>query len=432
MLNAVLEIARGLAALWVFLYHLRFYFETGLLRRLADGGFLGVPLFFVISGYCMMASSRGVIARGQPAWHFLKRRLRRIFPAFWLSIGVAVIAPFMIAIIYGARSGTYQWPAMKWSQFTALDWVGLVTLTKGLLWLGPAHRPYSPVNAVYWSLAIEVQFYLVMSIALVFRGWFNRILTGVSVICLAIWAWHGPYFPGLFGEYWPMFALGLLLFGLLDGGIRPERFFGRHTAWMSAGTATGCLLGALALVMFAPSESLNRQTLFAVCSAVILWAASGLEPRIPLQAAATRALMGLGKMSYSVYLLHLHMVSLAAAFVVLLSPRATAFVLFLRVALALVFCRVFYEVCEKRFATSSNRLALRRDRGRGGGWTQEPGSPGGLARRAEQGRRVAGEQTPAMTTADPGVHVVRADVGTCSPGLIALVECSGDDGSVAV
>lgn len=359
MLNAALETARGLAALWVFTYHLRFYLEKGLPRRFADAGFLGVPLFFVISGYCMMASSRGVIARGQPAWYFLKRRLRRIFPPFWFSIGVAVAAPFAITILYGLRSGIYSWPVPKWGNFTWPDWVALLTLTKGLFWLGPAHKPFAPVNAVYWSLAIEVQFYLVMSLALVFRRWFHWILTAVSGVSLAVWVWRGPYFPGLFGEYWPMFALGLLLFALLDSGIRPGRLFGRHSHLVCAVAAPCSLAGALALVMFAPSESLQRQSVFAGCSAIILWLASGVEPRIPRQALASRALLGLGKMSYSVYLLHLHMVSLAAAFVTLLFPRTTLVALALRMALALAFCRLFYILCEKPFAAGTRRQALR-------------------------------------------------------------------------
>ncbi len=360
MLNAVLETARGLAALWVFVYHVRFYLEPGLLRRLADGGFLGVPLFFVISGYCMMASSRAVIARGQPTLYFLKRRLRRIFPPFWFSIGVAVAAPFVIAVLYGIRGGDYHWPIPKWSGFTALDWAGLVTLTKGLFWMGPTHKPYAPVNAVYWSLAIEVQFYLVMSLALAFRRWFHGILIGVSALCVAVWVWRGPFYPGLFGEYWPMFAMGLLLFAVLDGGVRPDRLFGRHARWTSGGTGAGVLAGALALVMFVPSESLQRQLLFAGFSTLILWLVSGLEAVIPRRAPATRVLVGLGKISYSVYLLHLHMVSLAAAIVVSVYPRTTVLTLPLRMSLALVFCWVFYEICEKRFATNKSRRAALR------------------------------------------------------------------------
>jgi peptidoglycan/LPS O-acetylase OafA/YrhL len=350
MLNAALETARGLAALWVFVYHVRFHLEMGLLRRLADAGFLGVPLFFVISGYCMMASSRGVIARQQPTLLFLKRRLRRIFPPFWFSILVAVATPFLIAFVYGWQNGVYQWPVPKWTEFSLLDWAALVSLTKGLLWMGPTHKPYAAVSAVYWSLSIEVQFYLVMTFALAFRRWFHAILIGVSALCCGIWLYRGPFYPGLFGEYWPMFALGLLLFVVLDAGVRPSRLFGPRTAWMSGGVGLASLTGALALVMFVPDEGIQRQTLFALLSAATLWLASGVEPSIPRHWLGSRVLIGLGKMSYSVYLLHLHLVSLGAAIVVSLHPRQTILTLPLRILIALVFCWIFYEACEKRFA----------------------------------------------------------------------------------
>ena len=355
MLNAALETARGLAALWVFVYHVRFGLEPGLLRRLADAGFLGVPLFFVISGYCMMASSRGVIARNQPTWYFLKRRLRRIFPPFWFSIGVAMASPFVVAIIYGWTSGNFQWPTRKWLDFTLIDWAALVSLTKGLAWMGPPHKPYAPVSAVYWSLSIEVQFYLVMSLALAFRRWFHPILIGVSAIMAGIWLWHGPFYPGLFGQYWPMFGLGLLLFAALEGGLRPARLFGRFTLWMSAGFGLAGLAASLALVMFVPDEGVQRQTLFAVFSAALLWLASGVEPHVPTTPVVCRALIGLGKMSYSVYLLHLHLVSLAAAVLVWFYPRKLFLALPLRILLALGFCWVFYELCEKRFAVSPSK-----------------------------------------------------------------------------
>ncbi|MCX6620243.1 MAG: acyltransferase, partial [Acidobacteria bacterium] len=306
---------------------------------------------------CMMASSRGMIAKQQPTLRFLRRRLRRIFPPFWFSIFVAMATPFVIAVLYGWRSGVYQWPAPKWAEFTLLDWTALATLTKGLLWMGPTHKPYAAVSAVYWSLSIEVQFYLVMTLALAFRRWFHAILIGVSAVCCGIWLYHGPFYPGLFGEYWPMFALGLLLFALLDAGVRPCRLFGRRTAWLSAITGLACLVGALGLVMFVPDEGIQRQTLFGMFSAAILWLASGVEPSIPRQALVSRALVGLGKISYSVYLLHLHLVSLGAAVVVSLYPHKTVFSLPLRMGIALVFCWVFYEICEKRFAVNGPRAA---------------------------------------------------------------------------
>jgi peptidoglycan/LPS O-acetylase OafA/YrhL len=349
MLNVSLEIARGLAALWVFIYHIRLGIDPGPLRSFANGGFLGVPLFFVISGYCMMASSRGVIAKGLPASAFLKRRLRRIFPPFWASILVVMAAPFVGSLVWAMRSHVYHWPNPAWQQYTWLDWMALWTLTKGLATQGAAHKPWAAVNAVYWSLAIEVQFYLVMYVALVFRRRFEAILVAVTAGSLLFWALAGTVAPGLFPEYWPMFALGLLLYTVLKADWRPARLFAQRTVLMCALASVALAVPVMAVVMYVPSESLGRQTLFAVACAFLFWLASGLEKAVPQDALPSRAFLGLGKMSYSVYLLHIHVVSLVTGLVKLAVPRGM-YSPFLYIAATLPFTYLFYQYCEKRYA----------------------------------------------------------------------------------
>ncbi len=349
MLTTSLDIARGLAAVWVFLYHMRLGIEPGAFRCLADGGFLGVPLFFVISGYCMMASSRRVIAKQQPSSTFLQRRLWRIFPPFWASVLVVMAAPFVASLIYWSHGGGLAWPSPKWSSFSAIDWIQLVTLTKGLFRHGQAHLPYRPVNAVYWTLAIEVQFYLVMYAALLLRKKFHTVLIGVTAMCLGLCGVLGPFQPGLFPEYWPMFALGLLLYVVLERGLEPVRWFGRHTHEISLVLLLLVAAGTLAATMYLPSESLARQTVFAFCCGLMLWAATGVEVQLPRQWLASKMLTGLGKMSYSVYLLHIHLVPLVMIFVTPLAPRGHPLWPFFNILGTLAPVYVFYRYCEKPY-----------------------------------------------------------------------------------
>jgi peptidoglycan/LPS O-acetylase OafA/YrhL len=350
MLNKSLEIARGLAALWVFLYHVRLNLDPGLFRRFADCGLLGVPAFFVISGYCMMASSRGTIAKGQTAGSFLRRRLRRIFPPFWASIAVCLAAPFFGAAIVWLRVGTFPLPSQPWYRLSVADWLGLVTLTKGLATTGATHKPWAPVNSVYWSLAIEVQFYLVMALAVLWRRGFMAVLAVATIG--GVWWWRrGPFLSGLFMQYWAMFAFGLLLFTVLDKGFRPARLFGRWTGPASIALTAALIAGTLAFTIGYPSETLERQTLFALCCGAILWAASGVEPLVPKDLLATRAMTGLGKMSYSVYLTHVPLVSLVAATVRACMPRGTSSSL-LSIAVTLPLAYLFYRFFEKPYASS--------------------------------------------------------------------------------
>ncbi len=354
MLSTVLEIARGLAAAWVFLYHIRMGLTPGFVRQFAEAGFLGVPAFFVVSGYCMMASSQATVTRGQTAASFLARRLRRIYPPLWFSVVVALAMPFVTAGALAWRTGTTNWPVARWLEYSPVDWLALLTLTKGLFTTGAAHKPWSAVNSVYWSLAIEVQFYLVMAVAVACGRRLIAVLLGASFISVA-WYVSGLVAPGLFFLYWPMFGLGLVLHFVLEKGIRPGRFFGSRTVPASA-ALLGALAGtALALTLWMPSLTLERQTLFALMCGLMLWTASGFEPVLPKEAHATRAFTGLGKMSYSLYLLHVPLVPLATG---LLQPflwrhSILAHLSYVIATLPLVY--VFYRYCEKPFAGGSGR-----------------------------------------------------------------------------
>lgn len=349
MLNFTLDVARGLAALWVFFYHIRLGMQPGAFRQFCEAGFLGVPAFFVISGYCMASSSRGVLLKGQATTSFLRRRLRRIFPPYWASVVVTLSIPFAAAFCLAARDGYLRLPTLRWFEYSLTDWVELGTLTRGLFRTGPAHLPYAAVNSVYWTLAIEVQFYLVMTLAVALRGRFREVLAGVTVLSAA-WYYLGPVAPGFFPIYWPMFAFGIALYGMLNRGWHPGRIFGAHTVAASAAIAAVALAGALALAVVHPSLTLQRQTYFAAACAAVLWAASGFEHALPVRNIAARAFSGLGKMSYTVYLTHLPLVALINPNVARLKLHNTVVSACLSVVLTMPMMVAFYYLFERRWA----------------------------------------------------------------------------------
>ncbi|MEL6898824.1 MAG: acyltransferase, partial [Planctomycetota bacterium] len=114
----LLDVLRGLAALWVILYHLS---PSAQWDRLLPGflsfsgvGYLGVTIFFVISGYCMAVSARRVQSKirdrdaaNQPpntwqfGWDFLLRRAWRIYPPLWCSMLVLAPLPYLKAMMLG-------------------------------------------------------------------------------------------------------------------------------------------------------------------------------------------------------------------------------------------------------------------------------------------------------------------------------------------
>jgi peptidoglycan/LPS O-acetylase OafA/YrhL len=96
----LLDPLRGIAALWVFTFHYGFSQQLvssfPWIQPIASAGHLGVPMFFVISGYCMMASIRAARRHGESVRSFLRRRSLRIYPPYWFSLLIVAALPFVI------------------------------------------------------------------------------------------------------------------------------------------------------------------------------------------------------------------------------------------------------------------------------------------------------------------------------------------------
>lgn len=122
-------------------------------RYLAEGGgTFGVSLFFMISGFVILASARGKDARG-----FIVSRVVRLYPAFWVCCA-------------------FSWLVMLPDPMSPNFGEFLVNLT---MLPGPAGVPF--VDGVYWTLALEAKFYLLIAILLA--------LGRLDRIQLVLWAW---------------------------------------------------------------------------------------------------------------------------------------------------------------------------------------------------------------------------------------------------
>lgn len=320
-LTVSLDIARGLAALLVFCFHIKGYITEAspTLGALARYGYMGVPIFFVISGYCMAASAHQTLRHNRPAGGFLRKRFLRIYPAFWASILIIMATPYLLAGLSALKTGTFISPAPSWLSLDSVDWLQIVTLARVFFsnGLGLDHA-FNSLNIVYWTLAIEFQFYLVIYLALLWRKWFVVLLAGVTLSSLAVFAFPNLKDTGWFLGYWPLFALGLGLYCLLD-----RNYTLRHIGG-GIGKRLPVPLLALSVLAFATLayEGLLVQLLeglfsdsafgFAVCTAIAFWLLASLEHQIATQAISGHALVRLplqagvflGSISYSVYLLH--------------------------------------------------------------------------------------------------------------------------------
>jgi peptidoglycan/LPS O-acetylase OafA/YrhL len=322
----------------------------------------------------MMAAAENTLqARRGPA-NFLKRRLLRIFPPFWLSVLAVMAAPYAIEAVSALKSGAFSVAAPAWMAYTWVDWIEVLTLTKVFDNTGgDLQAGFSPINAVYWSLAIEVQFYLIMYASLFFTARWKKILLLVTLLSLLACLSPSLTNSGLFMKYWPAFFVGLVLREAHQRGGTPLALFARHELAASL-LATAVLLAVLFGVIFAPACATPFAcstvpnltfTLAALLSALLLWTFGGIEHalRFPadgkgmpfLKAWMLLPLAWVGQSSYSLYLLHGKIHQLPMLFVrQLVAPTSLLFPL-LTMGATVAMCYVFYLLAEKPFHMLAKR-----------------------------------------------------------------------------
>lgn len=177
-----IQILRGLAAFAVLAYHIRNSEvqmiaaaagnEVPLVGGLFTNGYLGVDLFFVISGFIMVFVAGATPASPRAASEFLFARLTRIYPIWWFF--AAVLTVYMIAA-YG---------------FTGLSDAGVPAIGRGIPQVEYLVKSFLllpqtdfPVLAVGWTLIHEVHFYMVFALILLapplIRPWLLAVWAGL-------------------------------------------------------------------------------------------------------------------------------------------------------------------------------------------------------------------------------------------------------------
>jgi peptidoglycan/LPS O-acetylase OafA/YrhL len=158
------QMLRGLAAITVMIYHIRAS-ETQLIGPgpgqlplvggLFTNGFLGVDLFFVISGFIMVFVAAASPASPRVAAEFLFARFARIYPLWWVF--AALMTAYML-LTYGLHGEVEAGFAAIGRGIPPVEY-----LVKSFL-LAP--QPDHPILGVGWTLVHEVHFYVVFALVL--------------------------------------------------------------------------------------------------------------------------------------------------------------------------------------------------------------------------------------------------------------------------
>jgi peptidoglycan/LPS O-acetylase OafA/YrhL len=158
---------RGVACLGVAVYHLTRYGQTATIARegipavllwVGDHGWIGVQMFFVISGFVIAHTLRGAVVDAGYVGNYALRRSLRLDPPYWATIGLVLAMHAWFA----GRPGWVSPLDLPDPLEPPLSW-----------WLVVSHvlyihklQGFDSLSAGFWTLTIEIQFYLLYVCAL--------------------------------------------------------------------------------------------------------------------------------------------------------------------------------------------------------------------------------------------------------------------------
>lgn len=295
-----IEGLRAIAILTVLAHH------AGLPLR---GGFVGVDVFFVISGFLITGLLVNELwSTGTISWlRFVGRRIRRLLPAAVLVLVATSLVSFLV--VPGLRRRDIGVDIAAAAAYV-VNWV---FARREVDYLASDIRP-SPVQH-YWSLAVEEQFYvlwplLLIVVALVVRRPSRRVvMTALGVLVASSFVWsvwfsHTAPRPAFFTTTTRVWELGIgaLLAVALAGRARPG-----SPARGAAALGWGALavLGAVALALPEGIEWPGAWALLpTVPTAVLIWVGWQGARNGPVRLLGTRPMVWIGGLSYSIYLWH--------------------------------------------------------------------------------------------------------------------------------
>jgi peptidoglycan/LPS O-acetylase OafA/YrhL len=259
---------RGIAACMVMLYHLGN--RTGL-KPLVQWGYLGVGIFFVISGF-VIASTLDRELSAAAIGRFFARRFVRLDIPYWVNIAVT--------LVLGVALYRFGGPIHRYTgEQVAVHLVYLQAV------LGVPE-----INQVYWTLCLEIQFYLTLAFALwVAQRAPWRVFQGVLIVTIALSTlcnaglFHSP--RGLMFPYWWAFGLGAAVY-----------------FWYREKMSGSALIVSFAAASFLPFVSLEAWRITGVLTGLAI--AGALYMQRESKWLSGNSWQFLGRISYSLYLYH--------------------------------------------------------------------------------------------------------------------------------
>jgi peptidoglycan/LPS O-acetylase OafA/YrhL len=376
-----IDALRGVAALGVVLYHAilqsssavpnnLFRWPVKLLQFVSSFGYIGVFLFFVISGFCIHLQWAKACANQQPQsirfGTFWRRRFRRLYPPYIVAFGLFML---MAALTTGINV----------THFFVYDVVMHLLMLHNL----DPNTCYS-INGVFWTLAIEEQLYLAYFLLLFLRtrwGWGPTLLICAAarvawfMFSHAAWVTTGTGIPvpEAAASHWFTWALGAIAVEAAFGLVKLPKWC--RNLWLAGlaivvASATSMILPLtqkdtlphnLAWMLMHPVWGFGFFVLVnRVVQAEQLWLLRLKQPRLisrfVVRMVAAAAFVGV--FSYSLYLTHELVIMQSWWFITRRLPPVLNSLLIV-VPATLAFAWLFYRFCEKPYMRKAAKRAVR-------------------------------------------------------------------------
>jgi peptidoglycan/LPS O-acetylase OafA/YrhL len=360
-----LDLWRGVACLLVVLHHATIYAPA---YRQAERGeavpdgvaswlvaastrlWVGVPLFFVISGYCISATADSTRRRPRALPTYFRRRFRRIYPPYWVLLGLLCLLVIVLErLVPGWLADDYGGIPPP-GRLSVGQWVGNLTLTESWRYHVAGGR-LGYLNAMAWTLCYEEQFYAVVGLLLLAAS--RRFFLGAAVVTAAtvglrLLVSNPAALDGFFCDgYWLHFAAGILVYYRVNYAA----------GWRARGSNLLLLAG---LLWFGWNNFPIRHAHSSVGEGGVVafgfaLALSLLHPadRWLASARLSRPLLFCGQICYSLYLVHWPVVKVVGHGLYLLGVRGDGPTVLLTVPLtvaaSVLLAWLFWRLCERRF-----------------------------------------------------------------------------------
>ena len=286
--RAEIDGLRALAVVPVILFHAGF--------ELFSGGFVGVDVFFVISGYLITTIlTEDIENKRFSIVNFYERRARRILPALFFVMLVCIPFAWMWMLPSQMKDFSHSLVAVSLFASNILFW-----RESGYFAAAAEEKPLLHT----WSLAVEEQYYVLFPIFLILAWRFGKnrvfwmivVMAAISLL-LSEWGWRNKDTANFYlapTRAWELFAGSISAFIVHKQGVQ------KNNSLATIG------LGAIVFSIFFYDETTPFPSVYALVPVlgVVLLVLYADKETIAAKLLSTKGFVGIGLISYSAYLWH--------------------------------------------------------------------------------------------------------------------------------